>query len=44
MPLNRKKEISAADLYTQLNDEADAIRKEKKKNTYSGIHKYIVPF
>ncbi|XP_035229535.1 leucine-rich repeat-containing protein 47-like [Stegodyphus dumicola] len=40
-PLNRKKELTAAELYTQLNDEADAIRKEKKKNTYSGIHKYL---
>ncbi|GFT54786.1 leucine-rich repeat-containing protein 47 [Nephila pilipes] len=40
-PLNRKKEVTAAELYTQLNEEADAIRKEKKKNTYSGIHKYL---
>lgn len=40
-PLNRKKELTAAELYTQLNEEADAIRKEKKKNTYSGIHKYL---
>lgn len=41
MPLNRKKALTAAELYTQLNEEADAIRKEKKKNTYSGIHKYL---
>ncbi|GBN66061.1 Leucine-rich repeat-containing protein 47 [Araneus ventricosus] len=41
VPLNRKKEYTAAELYSQLNDEADAIRKEKKKNTYSGIHKYL---
>ncbi|GIY57044.1 leucine-rich repeat-containing protein 47 [Caerostris extrusa] len=30
-PLHRKKEFTAAELYTQLNDEADALRKEKKK-------------
>ncbi|KAF8769864.1 Leucine-rich repeat-containing protein 47 [Argiope bruennichi] len=41
IPLNRKKEYTAAELYSQLNDEADALRKEKKKNTYSGIHKYL---
>ncbi|XP_054712764.1 leucine-rich repeat-containing protein 47-like [Uloborus diversus] len=41
LPLNRKKDLTAAELYTQLNEEADAIRKEKKKNTYSGIHKYL---
>ncbi|CAL1297099.1 unnamed protein product [Larinioides sclopetarius] len=41
IPLNRKKEYTAAELYSQLNEEADALRKEKKKNTYSGIHKYL---
>ncbi|GFX26513.1 leucine-rich repeat-containing protein 47 [Trichonephila clavipes] len=41
LPLNRKKDLTAAELYTQLNEEAEAIRKEKKKNTYSGIHRYL---
>ncbi|XP_015906556.1 leucine-rich repeat-containing protein 47 [Parasteatoda tepidariorum] len=40
-PLNKNKEMSAAKLYQLLNEEADAVRKEKKKNTYSGIHKYL---
>lgn len=41
LPLNKKKEMSATELYKSLNEEADALRKEKKKNTYSGIHKYL---
>jgi len=41
MPLNKNKEFTAAELYEKLNEEAEVIRKEKKKNTYSGIHKYL---
>lgn len=41
VPLNRQKEMSALELYKQLNEEAEAYRKEKKRQTYSGIHKYL---
>ena len=41
VPLNRQKEVSAAELYKQLNEEAEAYRKEKKRQSYSGIHKYL---
>ncbi|XP_023232845.1 leucine-rich repeat-containing protein 47-like [Centruroides sculpturatus] len=40
-PLGRKNEMSAFALYNQLSDEAEALRKEKKRSTYSGIHKYL---
>ncbi|OTF80742.1 phenylalanyl-tRNA synthetase beta chain-like protein, partial [Euroglyphus maynei] len=33
--------MNAMELYRLLNDEADQYRKEKKRNTISGIHKYI---
>ena len=39
--LNRQKEMTALELYKQLNEEAEAYRKEKKRQTYSGIHKYL---
>ncbi|CAG2180595.1 unnamed protein product, partial [Oppiella nova] len=41
IPLNRPKEMSAQELYKQLNEEAEAYRKEKKRQSYSGIHKYL---
>ena len=41
IPLNRNKEMSASELYKVLNEEAEAYRKEKKRQTYSGIHKYL---
>ncbi|RWS11240.1 leucine-rich repeat-containing protein 47-like protein, partial [Dinothrombium tinctorium] len=40
-PLGRSKEMTAAELYKTLNEEADLYRKEKKRTTYSGIHKYL---
>ena len=42
VPLNRGgKSMTGIDLYRLLNQEAEAYRKEKKRNTYSGIHKYL---
>jgi phenylalanyl-tRNA synthetase beta chain, putative (fragment) len=41
-PLGRYREMSASELYKLLNEEAEAYRKEKKRNTYSGIHKYLL--
>lgn len=42
VPLNRGgKTMSGLELYKQLNAEAEAYRKEKKRNNYSGIHKYL---
>lgn len=40
-PLNRNESMSGADLFAKLQAEANALRKEKKRNTYSGIHKYL---
>ncbi|OQV19627.1 Leucine-rich repeat-containing protein 47 [Hypsibius exemplaris] len=40
-PLKRSADVSAEVLVNQLRDEADALRKEKKRSTYSGIHKYL---
>ncbi|XP_015592936.1 leucine-rich repeat-containing protein 47 [Cephus cinctus] len=40
-PLMRSKSYSAAALFQQLQAEADDLRKEKKRNVYSGIHKYL---
>lgn len=40
VPLGRK-EMTAMELYRALNEEADAYRKLKKRDTISGIHKYI---
>ncbi|XP_014218679.1 leucine-rich repeat-containing protein 47-like [Copidosoma floridanum] len=40
-PLMRTKTITAAELFQQLQTEADNLRKEKKRNVYSGIHKYL---
>ena len=41
LPLNRSKEMSATELYKALMEEAENVRKEKKRNTFSGIHKYL---
>ncbi|XP_054166342.1 leucine-rich repeat-containing protein 47-like [Oppia nitens] len=41
VPLNRHKDVTAQEFYKQLNEEAEAYRKEKKRQTYSGIHKYL---
>ncbi|KRT82787.1 hypothetical protein AMK59_3514 [Oryctes borbonicus] len=40
-PLMGWSAISGAELYAKLQSEADALRKEKKRNVYSGIHKYL---
>lgn len=40
-PLGKFKKVSAQRLYNDLKAEADALRKEKKRNVYSGIHKYL---
>lgn len=42
VPLNRGgKSMTGLELYKMLNQEAEAYRKEKKRNNYSGIHKYL---
>lgn len=42
VPLNRgAKSMTGLELYKLLNQEAEAYRKEKKRNNYSGIHKYL---
>lgn len=41
LPLSRQSELSAAQLFGHLLREAETVRKEKKRNTYSGIHKYL---
>lgn len=41
VPLHRQTEMSAIELYKTLMEEAEAVRKEKKRNTFSGIHKYL---
>lgn len=40
-PLNRNDNMTGAQLFAKLQAEADALRKEKKRNVYSGIHKYL---
>ncbi|CAH0402886.1 unnamed protein product [Chilo suppressalis] len=40
-PLSRLKAYTGEQLFQQLTAEADALRKEKKRNVYSGIHKYL---
>lgn len=40
-PLRRDKIYTGAALFQQLQTEADNLRKEKKRNVYSGIHKYL---
>ncbi|GAB6028618.1 hypothetical protein CHUAL_004455 [Chamberlinius hualienensis] len=40
-PLQGNKAVSALGLFQQLQRDAEQLRKEKKRNTYSGVHKYI---
>ena len=40
-PLGRNTKISGEKYYQQLKLEAENLRKEKKRNIYSGIHKYL---
>ncbi|GLH14321.1 Protein lap4 [Gryllus bimaculatus] len=40
-PLSRAKEVSGQQLFQQLQQEAEDLRKEKKRNVYSGVHKYL---
>ncbi|XP_031838607.1 leucine-rich repeat-containing protein 47 [Nomia melanderi] len=40
-PLSYNKVYTGAALFQQLQTEADNLRKEKKRNVYSGIHKYL---
>ncbi|XP_014675925.1 PREDICTED: leucine-rich repeat-containing protein 47-like [Priapulus caudatus] len=40
-PLFQKSDTTAKELYVKLRNEAEAQRREKKRNTYSGIHKYL---
>ncbi|CAK1552376.1 unnamed protein product [Leptosia nina] len=40
-PLSRNKPFTGEQLFVQLTSEAEALRKEKKRNVYSGIHKYL---
>ena len=39
-PLFKSKETSAADYYIGLHQEAEALRKEKKRSTISGVYKW----
>ncbi|KPJ13056.1 Leucine-rich repeat-containing protein 47 [Papilio machaon] len=40
-PLSRSRQYSGEQLFQQLAAEAEALRKEKKRNVYTGIHKYL---
>lgn len=40
-PLMRQKLYSGAALFQHLQTEADNLRREKKRNVYSGIHRYL---
>lgn len=40
-PLMRDGICTAATLFKQIQTEAENLRKEKKRNVYSGIHKYL---
>lgn len=40
-PLGKTKLFSGIELYNELKGEADALRKQKQRNAYSGIHKYL---
>lgn len=41
IPLFKQKEVSGEKLFADLRKEADELRKEKKRNNFSGIHKYL---
>ncbi|XP_050314571.1 leucine-rich repeat-containing protein 47-like [Anthonomus grandis grandis] len=40
-PLNRPVEMTGIELFTKLQMEANKLKKEKKRKTYSGIYKYL---
>lgn len=40
-PLGKTKVVTGQELYNELKTEADLIRKQKQRNAYSGIHKYL---
>lgn len=40
-PLGKSKTVTGQDLYNELKAEADLMRKQTKRNAYSGIHKYL---
>lgn len=40
-PLMYNKTYTGADLFQKLQTEAENLRKEKKRNVYSGVHKYL---
>lgn len=40
-PLGKSKTTTALKLYNDLKAEAEALRKEKKRNVFTGIHKYL---
>lgn len=40
-PLGKNKIVTALELYNELKAEAEAQRKQKQRNVYSGIHKYL---
>lgn len=44
VPLMRQKAYTGEQLFRQLVAEAEALRKEKKRNVYSGIHKLVLLF
>lgn len=39
--LGKNKVVTALELYNELKAEAEALRKQKQRNVYSGIHKYL---
>jgi hypothetical protein len=41
VPLGRKYPLKASEFYEKLTDEAEAERKQKKRNQISGIFKYV---
>lgn len=41
IPLGRGVKVTGQKLFDELKSEAEALRKEKKRNVYSGIHKYL---
>lgn len=41
VPLNKMKQVSGRKMFDSLKAEAETLRKEKKRNVYSGIHKYL---
>lgn len=42
LPLDKIKKVTAFKFYEELKNQAEIVRKEKKRNTYSGIHKYKI--